>query len=253
MVSRSPDRKPLGCRSQRLSLLYLTLTLLVCAATQLPAQDWPTSSTLDEVVGQAVEDGITPGAVLVVGHRGRIVHRKAYGSRSLRPKVEPMTLDTIFDCASLTKVMATAPAVMQLVEQGKLRLTDRLTKHLPDFSGGKSNIRIRNLLTHYSGLRPDVDLKPEWSGYETGVQKAYAEVPIAPLGSRFIYSDINYVLLAEVVRKLTGVPIDEYAAEHIFEPLAMSDTSFKPAESIKPRIAPTEPTTLRRNPSRRRA
>jgi len=151
-----------------------------------------------------------------------------------------MTLDTIFDCASLTKVLATAPAVMQLVEQGKLRLTDRLTKHLPDFAAGKSNIRIRDLLTHYSGLRPDVDLKPEWSGYETGIEKAYAEVPIAPLGSRFIYSDINYLLLAEVVRKLTDTPINDYAAEHIFEPLAMNDTSFKPTEQIKPRIAPTE-------------
>lgn len=240
MVSLSPNIKPLGCRSHALSILSLALTLLTCAATQLPAQDWPTSPTLDKVVTQAVKDGITPGAVLVVGHRGRIVHRKAYGSRSLKPKVEPMTLDTIFDCASLTKVLATAPAVMQLVEQGKLRLTDRLTKHLPDFAAGKSDIRIRDLLTHYSGLRPDVDLKPEWSGYETGIQKAYAEVPIAPLGSRFIYSDINYLLLAEVVRKLTGTPIDEYAAKHIFEPLAMNDTSFKPAESIKPRIAPTE-------------
>jgi len=220
--------------------LCLALTFFVCATTQLFGQDWPTSSTLDEVVGQAVEEGITPGAVLVVGHRGQIVHRKAYGSRSLKPAKEPMTLDTIFDCASLTKVLATAPAVMQLVEQGKLRLTDRLTKHLPDFAAGKSNIRIRDLLTHYSGLRPDVDLKPEWSGYETGIEKAYAEVPIAPLGSRFIYSDINYLLLAEVVRKLTDTPINDYAAEHIFEPLAMNDTSFKPTEQIKPRIAPTE-------------
>ena len=240
MVGRSSSSKPTRNRRCSLSTLCGALALLACAATQLPAQHWPTSSTLDEIVEQAVQDGVTPGAVLVVGHRDRIVHRKAYGSRSLKPKKEPMTLDTIFDCASLTKILATAPAIMQLVEQGKLRLNDRLTKHLPDFAAGKSNIRIRDLLTHYSGLRPDVDLKPEWSGYETGIQKAYAEVPIAPLRSRFIYSDINYLLLAEVVRKLTDTPINEHAAKHIFAPLEMNTTSFRPGEALKSRIAPTE-------------
>ena len=240
----------MGCRSRRIAsfpkgsgeiaLVLCAAALFGMASARLSAQDWPTSPVLDEVVAQAVDEGVTPGAVLVVGHRGRIVHRKAYGSRSLEPAKEPMTLDTIFDCASLTKVLATAPAVMQLVEQGKLRLSDRLTKHLPAFSSGKSEIRIRELLTHYSGLRPDVDLEPEWSGYETGIQKAYAEVPVAPVGSRFIYSDINYLLLAELVRKLTDMRIDEYARKHIFGPLEMSETSFKPAAGLKPRIAPTE-------------
>ena len=240
----------MGCRSRRIAsfpkgpgeiaLVLCAAALFGMASARLSAQDWPTSPVLDEVVAQAVDEGVTPGAVLVVGHRGQIAHRKAYGSRSLEPAKEPMTLDTIFDCASLTKVMATAPAVMQLVEQGKLRLSDRLTKHLPAFSSGNSEIRIRELLTHYSGLRPDVDLEPEWSGYETGIQKAYAEVPVAPVGSRFIYSDINYLLLAELVRKLTDMPIDEYARKHIFGPLEMNETSFKPAAGLKPRIAPTE-------------
>jgi len=207
---------------------------------QQPAQQWPTAATLDAVIGEAVENAVIPGAVLVVSHRGRIVHRKAYGFRSLQPDKEAMTPDTVFDCASLTKVVATAPSVMQLLEQGKLGLNDRLTKHLPKFAGGKSDIRIRDLLTHYSGLRPDLDLQPEWAGYETGVRKAYEEVPIAQPGSRFVYSDINYLLLAEVIRELSGLRLDEYAAKHIFKPLEMTATRFNPDESLAGRIAPTE-------------
>ena len=151
-----------------------------------------------------------------------------------------MEIDTIFDCASLTKVLITAPAVMMLVEEGRLRLIDRVTKHLPEFSGGKSLITVKQLLTHFSGLRPDVDLEPEWSGYETGIQRAYQEVPIVEPGSRFIYSDINYILLAEIVRRISGQPLDEFARERIFEPLGMTETSFRPAASLVPRIAPTE-------------
>ena len=201
---------------------------------------WEATGHLDTLLNEAIEDGITPGAVLVVGRGANILHRKAYGSRSLEPKSEPMTLDTIFDCASLTKVVATAPAVMQLVEQGKLRLNDRLTKHLPDFAGGESDIRVIDMLTHFSGLRPDVDLEPEWSGYETGITLAYQETPVARVRSQFIYSDINYVLLAELVRELSGEPLDRYAAKHLFQPLGMGETRFRPPESLRPRIAPTE-------------
>ena len=210
------------------------------AASPVFAQEWPTATTLDAAMEEAVEGGVIPGAVLVVSHRGRVVHRKAYGFRSLRPEKEAMTVNTIFDCASLTKVVATAPSVMQLIERGELRLSDPLTKHLPDFASGESDIQILDLLTHYSGLRPDLDLKPEWSGYDTGVRKAYGEVPIAPRGSRFIYSDINYLLLAEVIHQISGMRLEEYASKHIFEPLGMTDTQFNPPESIKRRIAPTE-------------
>ncbi|MDA1312376.1 MAG: DUF1343 domain-containing protein [Acidobacteria bacterium] len=223
------------------ALLMLSLVVLLLTGASVGwAQQWPTTATLDALIGEAVADSVIPGAVLVVGHRGRIVHRKAYGFRALQPAQEAMTLDTVFDCASLTKVVATAPSVMQLLEQGKLRLDDRLTKHLSKFAEGKSDIRIRDLLTHYSGLRPDLDLQPEWSGYETGVRKAYEEVPVAPPGSRFVYSDINYLLLAEVIRELSGLRLDEYAAKHIFEPLEMTESRFNPEKSLAGRIAPTE-------------
>ena len=216
----------------------LALVLLLRFARPAPA--WDGSERLDAVLQEAVENETLPGAVLIVGRQGKIVHRKTYGFRRLEPTRERMTLDTIFDCASLTKVMVTAPAVMQLVERGRLRLTDPLTKHLPEFAEGESDIRIVDLLTHFSGLRPDLDLEPEWLGYSTGVAMAYRETPIAPLRSRFIYSDINYLLLAELVRKLSGQPLDRYATAHIFRPLGMDDTQFRPPKALRSRIAPTE-------------
>ncbi len=151
-----------------------------------------------------------------------------------------MTLDTIFDCASLTKVAATTPALMKLFEEGKLRITDRVTQYLPEFQGGSSEITIRHLLTHFSGLRPDVDLEPVWSGYQTGIQKALLDKPASPPGHRFVYSDINFILLGEIVRRLSGEPLPDYARRIIYAPLAMQDTMFQPPPSLHARIAPTE-------------
>lgn len=217
------------------------LVLLILLATSLPLPAaWQGSERLDEIVNRAIKERTIPGAVLIVGHNGEIVHRKAYGNRALIPSREPMTADTIFDCASLTKVVATTTAVMMLVEEGKLRLGERLTKYLPDFAAGKSPITIEQLLTHYSGLRPDLDLEPAWSSYQTGVTKAFQEKPVASPGSRFIYSDINYILLGELVREVSGKPLDQFARERIFEPLGMADSGFRPDNSLFPRIAPTE-------------
>jgi uncharacterized protein YbbC (DUF1343 family)/CubicO group peptidase (beta-lactamase class C family) len=207
-------------------------------APAVPA--FPAAADLDAAVEGAIRDDQIPGAVLLVGHRGEIVHRKAYGWRALVPAKEPMTLDTIFDVASLTKVVATAPAILHLFEHGKLRLNDAVTKYLPDFQGGRSEITIRNLLTHFSGLRADLDIDPAWSGYETGIRKALAEVPVAPPGARFIYSDINFVLLGEMVRKVGGLTLAEYVRQYVFEPLGMRESMFQPPPSLGPRIAPTE-------------
>ena len=151
-----------------------------------------------------------------------------------------MTVDTIFDVASLTKVVATTPALMKLFEEGKLRLNDRVTQYLPEFQGGTSEITVRQLMTHFSGLRPDLDLRPPWSGYETGIGKALIDKPTAGPGERFTYSDINFILLGEIVRRLSGKPLSEYAAEVVFKPLGMTDTMFDPPLSLRPRIAPTE-------------
>ena len=157
---------------------------------------------MDAAIQEAITLGQIPGAVVVVGHKGRIVFQKAYGNRALVPEKEPMTLDTVFDIASLTKVVATTSAIAKLVEDGKVRLNEKVTQYIPEFQGGKSDITVRNLLTHFSGMRPDVDLEPVWSGYETGIRLAVNDQPQAPPNTRFVYSDINFVLLGEIVRRV---------------------------------------------------
>jgi uncharacterized protein YbbC (DUF1343 family)/CubicO group peptidase (beta-lactamase class C family) len=213
--------------------------LAVCLP--LAAQEVPAfASAADQAIQEAVANESIPGAVLLVGHGGKVVYHKAYGSRALVPAREKMTEDTIFDLASLTKVVATTPSIMKLFEQGKIRMDDRVTDYLPTFQGGRTNITVRDLLTHFSGLRPDLDLKPEWSGYDTGIKKALADPPAGPPGVKFVYSDINFILLGEIVHRLSGEPLDQFAKEQIFEPLGMKDTGFRPAPSLRPRIAPTE-------------
>jgi len=178
---------------------------------------------------------------VVVGHEGKIVYRRAFGNRAVDLAPAPMTADTIFDLASLTKVVATAPAIMQLVEQGRIRLRDPVSKYWPEFaSRGKDPITVEELLTHYSGLRPDLDLKPGWSGYDTAMRMILNEKPIVEPGTRFIYSDINFEVLGELVHRVSGVTLDEYCAANIFGPLRMTDTTFKPPASLRSRIAPTE-------------
>jgi uncharacterized protein YbbC (DUF1343 family) len=216
-------------------------TAAVLLTATLSAQTgWRGSAALDDVIRKAVAADEIPGAVLLVGHQGKIVHRKAYGHRSLSPRREVMTVDTIFDCASLTKVVATTSAILLLVEDGKVRLNDPVTRYLPEFAGGDSPITVRQLLTHFSGLRPDVDLKPDWSGYHTGIKLAFAEKPVAPPGSRFIYSDINFILLGEVVRRVSGQSLPEFARKRVFAPLGMRRTMFTPPASLRRLIAPTE-------------
>jgi uncharacterized protein YbbC (DUF1343 family)/CubicO group peptidase (beta-lactamase class C family) len=219
---------------------WVVLAIGLCTPALTAQATFAGSAALDAAVEDAIRRDQIPGAVLVVSHQGRIVHRKAYGLRSVAPRRESMTLDTVFDVASLTKVVATTPALMKLFEEGKLRLNDRVTQYLPEFQGGKSEITLRNLLTHFSGLRPDLGLEPPWSGYETGIQKSLIDQPVAGPGERFEYSDINFILLGEIVRKLSGKLLPDYAAEVVFRPLGMYGTMFRPPASLRPRIAPTE-------------
>src|SRR5579863_1045137 len=151
---------------------------------------------LDPIVQDAIQNHEVPGAVLLVGHDGKVIYRKAFGSRSLEPTRTPMTVDTIFDIASLTKVVATTTAVMQLVEQGKVRLNDPVVKYIPEFGqNGKADITVRDLLTHYSGLPPDLDLKMPWEKKDTAYAMAFAETPAQTPGASFVYSDINFIVL----------------------------------------------------------
>jgi uncharacterized protein YbbC (DUF1343 family)/CubicO group peptidase (beta-lactamase class C family) len=196
---------------------------------------------LDSIINDAIDQKQIPGAVLVVGHDGKVIYRKAYGSRALEPRREAMTVDTIFDCASLTKVIATTTAIMQLWEQGRFRMNDPIAKYLPEFGqNGKQDLTIRQLLVHYSGLPEDLELSKKWEGKETGYRMAFEVTPDRPPGSAFVYSDINFVVLGALVEKLSGESLDHYAASHVFAPLGMKETRFLPPASWESRIAPTE-------------
>lgn len=198
-------------------------------------------SAIDALMNAAVARGNMPGGVVLIGHNGRVVYRKAFGMRSLEPTREPMTVDTIFDLASLTKCIATTTAMVQLLSEGRVRLNDPVAAYLPEFAqNGKQDITIRELMTHFSGLPPDLDLKIPWQGRETAFKMAMETRPMYPPGTRFVYSDINFETLGFIVEKVSGMPLNEYASAKIFAPLGMKWTRFLPPADWRARIAPTQ-------------
>jgi uncharacterized protein YbbC (DUF1343 family)/CubicO group peptidase (beta-lactamase class C family) len=214
--------------------------IVVLALARVEGQPASRFAAVDRLVEEAVAARLAPGAVVLVGRGDEMLHEKAYGQRAVVPAAEPMTVDTIFDLASLTKPVATTTAVMRLVEQGRIRLNDTVASFIPGFERyGKRDITVRHLLTHVSGLRPDVDLDP-WEGYQTAIELATDEVPTSLPGERFVYSDINFFLLGDIVARVSGQLLDQYTLREIFEPLGMVDTSFNPPASKRARIAPTE-------------
>ncbi len=196
---------------------------------------------LDSIVQQAIHDEQIPGAVVLIGHNGQVIYRKAFGERSLEPRRQPMTVDTIFDLASLTKAVATTTAVMQLVERGQIRVNEPVAKYIPEFAeNGKEEITVRELLTHHSGLPEGLDLSEPWQGRETALRMAYAEKPISAPGSRFLYSDVNFIVLGAVVERVSGMSLDQYCQKNIFAPLMMTRTRFLPPAAWSEKIAPTQ-------------
>ena len=209
-------------------------------STKTAAKESYDFAPVDALVQQQVNDLAVTGAVLLVGHNGRVVHQKAFGYRALSPRREPMTTDTIFDLASLTKVVATTPSVMRLLQYGQIRLEDPLARFIPDFGmNGKESVTIRQLMTHFSGLRPDLEQNVPWSGQETAFRMAHEEKLQSPPGSQFVYSDINFIELGELVQRLSGMSLDKYAEAHIFQPLGMKHTRFLPPPAWVPKIAET--------------
>ncbi len=194
-----------------------------------PASNLARLARMDGVIQDAISNQKLPGAVVLVGRADTIVWRKAYGERAVSPTRESMTIDTIFDLASLTKVVATTTSVMQLVEDGRIRLTDTVATFIPEFAKkGKDRVTIRDLLTHMSGLRPDLDLTANWSGAKTAIDLACDETLATPPGRKFTYSDINFILLGEVVARVSHQSLDVYARDHVFAPLGMRETMFLP-------------------------
>jgi serine-type D-Ala-D-Ala carboxypeptidase len=240
----------------------LLLSLLAAATLALPSDGLPVKSptavgmsaerleAIDRVVLRGLNAGGYPGASVVVGRKGAAVWEKGFGHIDWSPSSGNVTADrTIYDLASLSKVVGTTTAVMVLFDEGKLNLDDPVSKYVPEFSGGlKDQVTIRHLLTHRSGLPPGRDLWRE----ANSPAEARALVIHTPLGCRpgacYEYSDLGADMLGFVVEAAAGMPLDKFLAAHVFEPLGMSDTFYKPADSLRARIAPTEVTPPRGYP-----
>jgi uncharacterized protein YbbC (DUF1343 family)/CubicO group peptidase (beta-lactamase class C family) len=234
-------RKAIGLIPVAILLIHtLSATPIEKKRKPAPAKETANFSPVDTLVQEQVSDRAITGAVLVVGHGGRIVHQKAFGLRATTPRPEAMTVDTIFDLASLTKVVATTPSVMRMVQYGQVRLDEPVAHYIPDFGmNGKDAVTVRQLLTHYSGLRPDVDLNPPWDGRDTAFRLAHEEKLQAPQGALFVYSDTNFIVLGELVQRLSGMSLDKYSEVHIFQPLNMKHTRYLPPLQWRSKIAET--------------
>ncbi|MEP6911546.1 MAG: exo-beta-N-acetylmuramidase NamZ domain-containing protein [bacterium] len=236
-----------------LALLLLSHALPIPAQTIKPERRLPNSppsrvglsaqklSQIDAVIETDIAQHRLPGAVLLIARNGQVAKRSVYGARAIHPSREAMTTDTVFDLASLTKVVATATSIMILVERGKVRLSDPLSTYIPEIKGeGKDRITIELLLTHRAGYAPDFDLKERWTGYDQAMKRLIREPLRSPPGARFVYSDIGYIALGEVVRRASGLMLDDFARLNIFVPLGMHNTGFRPPISQRSRTAPTE-------------
>jgi uncharacterized protein YbbC (DUF1343 family) len=220
----------------------LVVASVVCsAAISTAAQPTPDFSAADAAITNAIAKKNCPGAVLVVGRTSGIVYEKAYGNRAVQPAPEPMTADTIFDCASLSKPVGTNTSVMILIDRGQIDPKAKVAQYLPEFGkNGKEAITVEHLLLHRGGLTPDNAAKD----YEDGPEKAWERICDLPVlskpGERFSYSDVGFIVLGKLVEKVSGKTLDGFATEEVFKPLGMKDTGYKPAAELKPRIAPTE-------------
>lgn len=222
-------------------LTALTVVMACLLARAAVATGIAEFDRADTLINTAVERGQIPGAVLLVGKGDRVLSRRAYGARSLQPAREAMTPDTIFDLASLSKPVGCATAVMLLAERGKLTLTDPVAKYLPVFAAnGKAGVTIEQLLLHRGGLIPDNPIEDYLHGRSEAINRIMNLSPVAEPGTKFIYTDVGYIVLGEVVLAVSGRPLDQFAREEIFAPLRMADTKYRPDEAIRARIAPTE-------------
>ncbi len=232
----------------QLAVLLWFAAMLAAGCVQLgpiapmaPPFDAVLLAEADTAVQSFIDKKQLPGAVYYLEHQRRI-YEKAYGHLTYENDAAPVHVDTIFDAASLTKIIATTPSVMMLVEEGKLKLDAHLTDYFPECAnGGKEAITLRQLLTHTSGLSASLAPKPPWSGAAAALALACKQKVTHPPGTFFRYSDINFVLLGELVKKASGLPLDQFAARRIYGPLGMRDSGFLPLQRFAAeRIAPTQ-------------
>ena len=214
------------------------------AAGAEPAQGAPGTEKFkaaDAAIEAAVAEKLIPGAVLCAGRKSGVVYLKAYGNRALQPETVAMTPDTVFDLASLSKPVGCATSVMVLIEQGKISVTDRVAKYLPAFGkNGKADVTIEHLLLHRGGVIPDNPMS-DFTGTPEEMMRRTLEVQLNyEPGTKMRYSDVGFMALGELVRVVSGRPLNEFARDTIFKPLRMNDTTYLPGEDLKARCAPTE-------------
>lgn len=196
---------------------------------------------IEPLISEGIRDGKLPGAVICVGYHGKIVYLEAFGNRELGDLPQPMTADTVFDMASITKPVATATSVMKLLDDGRLRLGDKVATYFPEFSKyGKDSITIQDLLLHQSGLIPDNALADYLDGPELAWTRICDLKLTAPVGRQFRYSDVGFIVLAKLVEKISDQNIHKFSQEHIFVPLGMNETGYNPDSELRKRAAPTE-------------
>lgn len=208
------------------------------ADTRFPLQGLP---AVDHAIDAAIAAHTLPGAVYHL-ERGTARYQQAYGRLSYEDGAAAVTPDTVFDVASLSKVLVTAPAVLMLAEEGAIDLAAPMTRYFPECSGGgKEAITVRQLLTHTSGLASGLPARPAWQGPAAALALACAQEVTHPPGSFFRYSDINYILLGLLVERRSGLPLDRFAAQRIFAPLGMVNSGYRPLERMPAAaIAPTQ-------------
>jgi CubicO group peptidase (beta-lactamase class C family) len=226
-------------------LLVPTLALASDKQTRLPdaapadvGLDPERLKAIDEAANDAIKAKQCPGAVILIVRNGKVAYRKSFGQRAVEPKKEDMTADTVFDLASLTKPVATAASIHHLAQRGKLRLDDPVSKHLPAF--GKEKVTLEHLLLHTSGLAAGNPVANYTDGKKKAIEKICELRLAADPGKKFVYSDLGYILLGAVVEKVSGESLDDYARKHLFEPLGLSEMTFRPDKRLKERCAPTQ-------------
>lgn len=196
---------------------------------------------IEPIVRRGIAEGQMPGAVVAVANADKILYLQAFGDRQVQPSQEAMTTDTIFDLASLTKPVATATSVMCLVQRGAIDLDKPVASYLPEFSADDQNqITVRDLMLHVGGMIPDNALRDYQDGPEKAWQRLFAQSPRSSRGEKFAYSDVGFLLLGKLVERVSGMPLDKFASETIFQPLQMESTSYNPPPAWRTRITPTE-------------
>lgn len=234
-------RKGFGC-AHLLFLFVSVLVLLTCTPQSLLAEDElldaGRATTIDYMLERAVSQGLISGGIAMIGNSSGVIYTASRGRVGFSPDSPPPTERTMFDVASLTKVVATAPAIMKLLESGRISLLDPLSRWFPEFEGtDREDITILNLLTHSSGLS-DISFNTP-TPLKTAIQKTGHQKTARTPGSSFRYADINFILLAELIQRASGVTLDRYCRENFYGPLGMGDTMFLPPNDRSDSIAST--------------